>query len=133
MQKVEHIGIAVENLERAITRYEKLLNVSCYKRERVKEQKVETAFFQTGGTKVELLASTHKDSVIAKYINKNGEGMHHIAFEVESIHAEMKRLRSEGFTLVSNEPAKGADQKLVVFVHPRDSQGVLVELCQAIK
>jgi methylmalonyl-CoA/ethylmalonyl-CoA epimerase len=133
MQKVEHIGIAVGDLESAISRYEKLLDGSCYKRERVDTQKVETAFFQTGETKVELLAATDNESVIAKYIEKNGEGMHHLAFEVEDIQAEMKRLRSEGFTLVSDEPTKGADQKLVVFVHPRDSHGVLVELCQDMR
>ncbi len=133
MQKVEHIGIAVGDLESAISRYEKLLDGSCYKRERVETQKVETAFFQTGETKVELLAATDNESVIAKYIEKNGEGMHHLAFEVEDIQAEMKRLRSEGFTLVSDEPTKGADQKLVVFVHPRDSHGVLVELCQDMR
>jgi methylmalonyl-CoA/ethylmalonyl-CoA epimerase len=130
--KLEHIGIAVKNLEETILTYETLLNTECYKREVVKSQKVDTAFFKTGESKVELLGATDADSVIAKYVEKRGEGMHHVAFEVEDIHAEMKRLKEEGFMLLTEEPSKGADNKLVAFVHPKDNNGVLVELCQSI-
>ena len=128
---IDHIGIAVADLEEAITTYEKLLNTPCYKREVVEEQKVDTAFFQTGESKVELLGATTDDSVIAKYVAKKGEGMHHVAFEVEDIHAELQRLREEGFEVLGDEPRPGADNKLVAFVHPRDNHGVLVELCQS--
>jgi len=130
--KLEHIGIAVKNLEETILTYETLLNTECYKREVVKSQKVDTAFFKTGASKVELLGATDADSVIAKYVEKRGEGMHHVAFEVEDIHAEMKRLKEEGFILLTEEPSKGADNKMVAFVHPKDNNGVLVELCQSI-
>jgi methylmalonyl-CoA/ethylmalonyl-CoA epimerase len=130
---VDHIGIAVENLEEAVKTYEKLLDGKCYKRETVEEQKVETAFFQTGQSKVELLGATDPDSVIAKYLAKQGEGMHHVAFEVEDIHMELDRLRNEGFTVLTEEPKRGADNKLVAFVHPKDNNGVLVELCQSIE
>lgn len=129
---IDHIGIAVSNLKNAIATYEKLLNTKCYKREVVENQKVDTAFFQTGESKVELLGAMSNDSVIAKYVEKRGEGMHHVAFEVDDIHAEMERLKAEGFTLLSDEPGKGADNKLVAFVHPKDNNGVLVELCQSI-
>lgn len=128
---IDHIGIAVEDIESAISTYEKLLDTECYKREVVKEQKVDTAFFQTGESKVELLGATDDDSVIKKYIAKRGEGMHHVAFEVEDIRAEMKRLEREGFTLLTDEPTQGADNKLVAFVHPKNNNGVLVELCQS--
>lgn len=128
---IDHIGIAVENIERAISTYEKLLDTECYKREVVKEQKVDTAFFQTGESKVELLGATDDDSVIKKYIAKRGEGMHHVAFEVDDIRAEMNRLEREGFTLLTDEPTQGADNKLVAFVHPKNNNGVLVELCQS--
>lgn len=130
---IDHIGIAVDDLEEAVSTYEKLLNGECYKREVVEDQKVETAFFQTGESKVELLGATDPDSVIAKYIAKKGEGMHHVAFEVEDIHAELDRLRDEGFTVLSDEPSRGADNKWVAFVHPKDNNGVLVELCQSIE
>lgn len=130
---IEHIGIAVENLEEAVETYEKLLDGKCYKREIVEEQKVETAFFQTGQSKVELLGATDPDSVIAKFVAKQGEGMHHVAFEVEDINAELDRLRNEGFTVLTEEPKRGADNKLVAFVHPKDNNGVLVELCQSIE
>ncbi|MGD8428743.1 MAG: methylmalonyl-CoA epimerase [Balneolaceae bacterium] len=130
---IDHIGIAVKDLEAGIKTYEKLLNGKCYKRETVEEQQVETAFFQTGQSKVELLGATSPDSVIAKYVDKKGEGMHHVAFEVEDINAELERLRSEGFTVLSDEPSRGADNKLVAFVHPKDNCGVLVELCQSMK
>ena len=130
--KIEHIGIAVSNLEEAISTYEKLLNTECYKREIVETQKVDTAFLKTGESKVELLGATADDSIITNYIAKRGEGMHHVAFEVDDIRAEMKRLQNEGFTLLSDEPATGADNKLVAFVHPKDNNGVLIELCQAM-
>lgn len=130
MMHIDHIGIAVKNLEEAVLTYEKLLNTEYYKREVVESQQVDTAFFQAGESKVELLGATDNNSVIAKYVQKRGEGMHHVAFEVEDIRAEMKRLKAEGFKLLSKEPAKGADNKLVAFVHPKDNNGVLVELCQ---
>ncbi len=128
---IEHIGIAVKNLEEAVKTYEKLLNTKCYKREVVESQKADTAFFRTGESKVELLGATEPDSVIAKYIDNKGEGMHHVAFEVDDIHAELKRLRREGFTVLNEEPTHGADNKLVAFIHPKDNHGVLIELCQS--
>ncbi|HET6528607.1 MAG TPA: methylmalonyl-CoA epimerase [Balneolaceae bacterium] len=128
---IDHIGIAVKDLEAAVKTYEKLLNGTCYKREMVEGQKVETAFFKTGESKVELLGATDADSVIAKYVEKKGEGMHHVAFEVDDIRAELKRLRDEGFTLLNDKPTPGADNKLVAFVQPKDNCGVLVELCQS--
>ena len=130
---VDHIGIAVDNLEEAVKTYEKLLDGECYKREVVEDQKVETAFFKTGQSKVELLGATSPDSVVAKYVAKKGEGMHHVAFEVDDIHAELERLQEEGFTVLSDKPSHGADNKLVAFVHPKDNHGVLVELCQSIE
>jgi len=130
---IDHVGIAVKDLEKAISTYEKLLDTECYKQEAVEAQKVNTAFFKTGESKIELLGAAADDSVIAKYVEKKGEGMHHVAFEVEDIHAEMKRLREEGFTVLSDEPSRGADNKLVAFVHPKDNNGVLVEICQSIK
>lgn len=129
--ELEHIGIAVDDLEAAIKHYETLFNTECYKREVVKEQKVETAFFQTGSSKVELLGATEASSVIAKYVNKKGEGLHHVAFEVDDIRNEMKRLRSAGYTLLDKEPREGADNKLIAFLHPKDQHGVLIELCQS--
>ena len=128
---IDHIGIAVKDLNDAVDTYEKLLNTPCYKTETVESEKVETAFFQTGESKVELLGATEPDSVIAKYIEKRGEGLHHVAFEVDNIRAELKRLEAEGFTILNNEPKKGADNKWVAFVHPKDNNGVLVELCQS--
>jgi methylmalonyl-CoA/ethylmalonyl-CoA epimerase len=130
---IDHIGIAVDNLKEAVETYEKLLGRECYKREVVEDQKVETAFFETGQSKVELLGATSSDSVIAKYVAKKGEGMHHVAFEVDDIHAELERLQEEGFTVLSDKPSRGADNKLVAFVHPKDNHGVLVELCQSIE
>ena len=129
---VEHIGIAVKNLELSVRLFERLLNSPCYKTESVGTENVNTAFFLQEGTKIELLESTDPDGVIAKFIAKKGEGMHHIAFEVPDIQAEMDRLRTEGFTLLNEVPKKGADNKLVCFVHPKDSNGVLIELCQTI-
>ncbi len=130
---IDHIGIAVKDLEKAVDTYEKLLNKKCDKREFVESEKVETAFFNTGESKVELLGGTTPDSVINKYIDKNGEGIHHVAFEVDDIHAELERLRAEGFTVLNEQPKDGADDKLVAFVHPKDNHGVLVELCQSRK
>lgn len=129
---IDHIGIAVKDLEAAIITYETILNTTCDKRETVESEKVETAFFQTGESKVELLGATSPDSVIAKYVEKKGEGLHHIAFEVKDINSELDRLRQEGFTILNEQPKQGADNKLVAFIHPKDNHGVLVELCQSI-
>lgn len=133
MLKVEHIGIAVKDLEQAIPLYETLLNTSCYKTESVDSEKVNTAFFRQGDIKIELLESTEPEGVIARFIEKKGEGIHHIAFEVADIEAEMARLRAEGFTLLNETPKKGADHKLVCFLHPKGTNGVLVELCQEVR
>ncbi|WP_324720159.1 methylmalonyl-CoA epimerase [Salinimicrobium sp. HB62] len=133
MRKIEHIGIAVEDLEAANEIYSKLLNTQSYKTEKVKSEGVDTSFFKVGESKIELLAATNEDSAIAKFIAKRGEGIHHIAFDVEDIEAEMQRLQEEGFQLISKKPKKGADNKLVAFLHPKSSNGVLVELCQEIK
>lgn len=130
---IDHIGIAVTNLDDAVQTYEKLLTTPCYKRETVESERVETAFFKAGESKVELLGASSPDSVIARYLDKHGEGMHHVAFEVDDIHGEMHRLQQEGFTLLSDQPKPGADNKLVAFVHPKSNHGVLIELCQAIK
>ena len=132
MQHIEHIGIAVKSLEVSVPLFEKLLNTSCYKTETVESEHVNTAFFQTGQTKIELLESATSDGVIARYVEKKGEGIHHIAFDVADIRAEMKRLQDEGFTLLSPEPKKGADNKLVCFLHPKGTNGILVEVCQEI-
>lgn len=133
MQRIEHIGIAVSNLEESIKTWETLLNTTCYKREEVVSQKVDTAFFKVGESKIELLGATAPDSVIATYIEKKGQGMHHVAYEVEDIRAEMKRLKDAGFQLLQDEPTSGADNKWVAFLHPKSSNGVLVELCQTKK
>lgn len=133
MNKIEHIGIAVANLKEAMSLYEKLLGASCYKTELLESENVDTAFFKTGANKIELLASTADDSAIAKFIAKKGEGIHHIAFEVDDIVAEMERLEKEGFVLLNREPKIGADNKLICFVHPKGTNGVLIELCQEIK
>lgn len=130
MLKIEHIGIAVRDLSKAIPLFEKLLNTPCYKTEQVGSENVNTAFFQKGESKVELLESTDPEGVIARFIEKKGEGMHHIAFDVDDIHSEMARLQAEGFTLLNPTPKPGADNKLVCFLHPKDTGGVLVELCQ---
>ncbi len=133
MNKVEHIGIAVQSLAEAIPLYEKLLNTPCYKTELVENERVNTAFFKTGENKIELLESTDPDGVIAKFIAKKGQGLHHIAFEVDDIVAEMRRLQQAGFTLLQEEPKKGADNKLICFLHPQSTQGVLIEICQEIR
>lgn len=128
MQKLEHIGIAVKDLAFAIPLFEKLLNSPCYKTELVESEKVNTAFFRQGETKIELLESTDPDGVIARFLQRKGEGLHHLAFEVGDIWAEMKRLKEEGFQLLMEEPKKGADNKWVCFLHPKDTNGVLIEL-----
>jgi methylmalonyl-CoA/ethylmalonyl-CoA epimerase len=132
MQKIEHIGIAVKDLANAVPLFEKLLNSQCYKTELVETERVNTAFFNQGETKIELLESTDPNGVIAKFIERKGEGLHHIAFDVTDIKAEMKRLQDEGFILLNEEPKHGADNKLVCFLHPKGTNGVLIELCQSI-
>lgn len=129
MKQVEHIGIAVKDLAAAIPLYEKLLDTSCYKTEEVASEKVKTAFFRQGETKIELLESSDPEGVIARFIERKGEGLHHIAFAVNDIEAEMARLKKEGFQLLNETPKKGADNKLVCFLHPKGTTGVLVELC----
>ncbi|WP_290790198.1 methylmalonyl-CoA epimerase [Flavihumibacter sp. UBA7668] len=133
MNKIEHIGIAVKDLSSSIPLYELLLNTPCYKTEEVETEKVRTAFFSVGDSKIELLESTDPSGVIARYIDKKGEGVHHIAFAVEDIRAEMARLQAAGFELLSAEPKPGADNKLVCFLHPKGTNGVLVELCEEVK
>lgn len=133
MLKLEHIGIAVSDLSTSVPLFEKLLNSQCYKKENVDSEKVVTAFFRAGDNKIELLESTDPEGVIARFISKKGEGLHHLAFEVEDIYREMKRLKTEGYELLSDEPKKGADNKLVVFLHPKSSGGVLIELVQEIR
>lgn len=133
MEKIEHIGIAVSNLEQAEKTYSSLLNTKPYKRESVESEGVSTSFFMCGESKIELLEATNPDSPIAKFIAKKGEGIHHIAYAVKDIKSEMQRLKNEGFKLLNEAPKKGADNKLVAFLHPKDSHGVLVELCQEIE
>jgi methylmalonyl-CoA/ethylmalonyl-CoA epimerase len=133
MNKIEHIGIAVKNIEEANKVYESLLGAAHYKTEKVESEGVATSFFKCGDSKIELLEAISDDSPIAKFIEKKGEGVHHIAFAVTDIKAEVKRLENEGFRVLNEEPKKGADGKLVVFLHPKSSHGVLVELCQDIE
>jgi len=133
MLKVEHIGIAVKDLENSNDLFKKLFGKSHYKIESVDSEHVNTSFFKVGTTKIELLEATNNDSAIATFIEKRGEGIHHIAFEVEDIHKEMKRLEKEGFRLINAKPKHGADNKLVCFLHPKSSNGVLIELCQERK
>lgn len=132
MQKLEHIGIAVKDLTVSVPLFEKLLNSLCYKKETVESEKVTTAFFRQGDTKIELVESTEADGVINKFIEKRGEGLHHIAFEVTDIEAEMKRLKQEGFQLINDVPKPGADNKVICFLHPKNTNGVLIELCQSV-
>jgi methylmalonyl-CoA/ethylmalonyl-CoA epimerase len=133
MQKTEHIGIAVKDLAISVRLFEKLLNSQCYKTEMVESERVNTAFFQKGETKIELLESIDPDGVIAKFIARKGEGLHHIAFEVEDIGSEMDRLKRAGFILLNDKPKPGADNKLICFLHPKNTNGVLIELCQEIR
>lgn len=130
MRKIEHIGIAVKNLQEANETYAKLFGKEAYKQEGVESEGVITSFFEVGPNKIELLEGTNENSPISKFIAKRGEGIHHIAFDVEDIEAEIKRLQAEGFTLLNEQPKFGADNKLVAFLHPKSSHGVLVELCQ---
>lgn len=132
LTNLEHVGVAVQDLEAATALYTILLGQEPYKREHVASEAVDTVFFQVGGSKVELLAGTSPDSAISKYLTKKPEGIHHMAFEVSDIRAEMTRLREAGFVLLNEEPKRGADNKLVCFVHPKSANGVLVELCQSI-
>lgn len=130
MLRIEHLGIAVKDMNAAVALYEQLLNTPCYKQETVTTEGVNTAFFRTGESKIELLEATNENSPIAKFIAKKGEGIHHVAFEVENIEAEMKRLEALGFELLNQQPKNGADNKLVCFLHPKTTNGVLIELCQ---
>lgn len=133
MNKIEHIGIAVNDLDSAILVYEKLFGAPSYKQEEVTSEGVKTAFFKNGPNKIELLEATNLESPIAKFIAKKGEGIHHIAFDVDDIVAEITRLKSEGFIILNEVPKKGADNKLVAFLHPKSTHGVLIELCQEIR
>ena len=133
MKKIEHIGIAVKDIETSNELFAKLFGEPHYKTEIVESEGVKTSFFKVGHNKIELLEATNEDSPIAKFINKKGEGIHHIAFDVEDISAEVKRLKDEGFIVLNDKPKKGADNKLVVFLHPKSTNGVLIELCQEIK
>ncbi len=128
MKKIDHIGIAVKKLSVSIPLFEKLLNTPCYKTEPVETEQVNTAFFEKGESKIELIEAYAAGSVINKFIEKKGEGLHHIAFEVEDINAEIKRLLNEGFTIINEKPKIGADNKMVCFLHPKDTNGVLIEL-----
>ena len=133
MKKIEHIGIAVKDLKNANEIYAKLLGIPPYKSEEVPSEMVATSFFKTGESKVELLEAKSPESAISKFIEKKGEGLHHVAFEVDDIIAEMENLKKLGFTLLSDKPKRGADNKLICFVHPKSAHGVLVELCQEIR
>ena len=133
MLKIEHIGIAVKDLENSNALFTRIFGKAPYKLEKVESENVATSFFMMGESKIELLEATDPTSAIAKFIDKKGEGIHHIAFEVADIHSEMKRLQNEGFKLLNEEPKKGADNKLICFLHPKESNGVLIELCQEIK
>ena len=132
MRKIEHLGIAVKDISKAKVVFEKLLGSAEYKVETVESENVSTSFFQIGESKIELLEATSEESAIAKYLEKNREGIHHIAFDVEDIYAEIERLKGEGFVFISETPKQGADNKLVAFIHPKSANGLLVELCQEI-
>ena len=131
MKHIDHIGIAVKDIEQAVSNYETLLNSPCYKREIVESEQVDTAFFLKDQSKIELLGATSEESAISRFLSKKGEGLHHVAFEVEDIYAELDRLKKEGYTLLNEKPKSGADNKLVAFIHPKDNNGVLIELCQS--
>lgn len=133
MKHIEHIGIAVKDLDQAIESYSVLLNTPCYKREAVIDQQVDTAFFQLDKQKIELLSARSSNSTIARFLERSGEGIHHIAFEVEDIDLEVERLISEGFTPLQKKPFPGADNKIVAFFHPKTANGVLIEICQEIQ
>lgn len=133
MNRIEHIGIAVKDLKVSVPLYEKLLNTNCYKTEEVTGENVRTAFLRIADTKIELIENTSPGGVMEKFIEKKGEGLHHIAFEVNDIHAEMQRLKEEGFHFINETPKKGADNKMICFLHPKTTNSVLIELCQEIK
>ena len=133
MKKIEHIGIAVKNLNESNLLFEKLFGAPAYKQEEVESEGVKTSFFKNGPNKIELLEATNPESPIAKFIEKKGEGIHHIAFDVEDIYFEINRLKNEGFSIINETPKKGADNKLVAFLHPKTTNRVLIELCQEIK
>lgn len=133
LNKIDHIGIAVKDIAKSNELFSLLLDKNPYKQEEVKSENVITSFFKTGESKIELVQATHEDSAITKFIEKKGEGIHHIAFDVEDIDSELKRLEKEGFRIITEVPKKGADNKLVAFLHPKSTNGVLVELCQEIK
>ena len=133
IKKVEHIGIAVKNINDSNELFLKLFGKKHYQVEKVESEQVSTSFFMVGDTKIELLESTSSTSAISNFIDKRGEGIHHIAFEVDDIYAEMERLKAEGFLLIAEEPKKGADNKLVCFLHPKSTNGILVELCEEMK
>jgi len=133
LKKIEHIGIAVKNITDANAVFEALFDQPAYKSEVVDSENVDTTFYQIGDTKIELLSATSSDSAIAKFIDKKGEGIHHIAFEVDDIISEIERLKSKGFKIITDPPKKGADNKIIAFLHPKSSNGVLIELCQEIK
>lgn len=130
IRKIEHLGIAVKDIEKANETFAKLLGKSAYKQETVESEAVTTSFFEVGNSKIELLEATAETSAIHKYLEKNREGIHHIAFDVEDIYAEIERLKNEGFVFINDQPKQGADNKLVVFIHPKSANGLLVELCQ---
>ncbi len=133
MQKIEHIGIAVTDIDASNKVFEKVFGKENYKSEKIESEGVITSFFEIGENKIELVAATNPDSPISKFLSNNREGMHHIAFAVDNIQAEMERLKNEGITLLNDAPKKGADNKLICFLHPKDTNGVLIELCQEIK
>lgn len=130
LKKIEHLGIAVKSIEESLKTFEVLLGTNCYKVEEVLSEGVKTAFLKIGDSKIELLEATNKDSAIAKFLDKRGPGIHHIAFDVENIDAEINRLRESGFVLIHESPKDGADNKLIAFLHPKSTEGILVELCQ---
>ena len=132
MKHIDHIGIAVKNLEDSILVFENLLNTICYKKELVLSEQVTTAFFKIGETKIELLQDEREDGVINRFITKKGEGIHHIAFEVDNIQEEVTRLKQAGYIFLNEEPKKGADNKLICFLHPKSTNNILIELCQRI-
>ncbi|MRX48412.1 methylmalonyl-CoA epimerase [Pedobacter puniceum] len=133
MKKLDHVGIAVKDLKEAISVFETILNTKVYKEEDVPEQQVKTVFLQAGESKIELLHALSDESAIAKFLNKKGEGIHHLAFEVDDIFAEIKRLQALGYELINSEPRKGADDKWIAFLHPKNTHGVLIEICQKIR
>lgn len=130
IKKIEHLGIAVKNMDESNQLFKQLLGSESYKMETVEREGVLTSFFMVGESKIELLQATHADSPIAKYLEKSKEGVHHLAFDVDDIYQEINRLKQEGFVLLSEEPKKGADGKMIVFLHPKSTNGVLIELCQ---